>query len=276
MVLTVLHHWKSRRHPACHLRTWPVFFGRSIVGMSIRSGRQRVHQFATVRVGTTALLILGACMALSVGGCAHTVIDRDASDYRASIDDAAVIEPEERLPLRAITKERVRVVTWIPEGYKDEYAAGEEITLRWGEAWVTLEPEVRERCQNFGSVKQTGRLTRRVQQLLGLPPKDETRYFVTFEVAAVDLFRPCARPDVATTSCEKPPKDYSMSGAHAEFYANQTMRSYRDRGYPWTRLGYTYDWNPDSGEYGASEYVVRKDAPVRIVGEPLETAAYCR
>jgi hypothetical protein len=45
-------------------------------------------------------------------------------------------------------------------------------------------------------------------------------------------------------------------------------------GYPWTRLGYTYDWAPGASGIGASEFVTRKEMPV-IVKAKVPTVAYC-
>ena len=47
-------------------------------------------------------------------------------------------------------------------------------------------------------------------------------------------------------------------------------------GYPWTHLGYTYNWAPSADRYGASEYVIRKDAqyPIVVVSN-VAPEAYC-
>jgi len=43
------------------------------------------------------------------------------------------------------------------------------------------------------------------------------------------------------------------------------LESYQvPNGYPWTRLGYTYDWNPNSPEVGLSEYIVRGGSTVTV------------
>ena len=47
-------------------------------------------------------------------------------------------------------------------------------------------------------------------------------------------------------------------------------------GYPWTRLGYTYDWRPGSNKYGASEYVMRKDSTIMVLEEPYPIETYCK
>ena len=45
-------------------------------------------------------------------------------------------------------------------------------------------------------------------------------------------------------------------------------------GYPWTHLGYTYNWAPGADRYGASEYVIRGNAKAVIV-DNATTAQYC-
>jgi hypothetical protein len=46
------------------------------------------------------------------------------------------------------------------------------------------------------------------------------------------------------------------------------------QGYPWTRLGYTYNWRPGASRYGASEYVVRAGSRVRVLSV-APAAEYC-
>jgi hypothetical protein len=45
-------------------------------------------------------------------------------------------------------------------------------------------------------------------------------------------------------------------------------------GYPWTRMGYTYNWKPGADRYGASEYVLRKNAVVTI-NQVVPYREYC-
>jgi len=45
-------------------------------------------------------------------------------------------------------------------------------------------------------------------------------------------------------------------------------------GYPWTHLGYTYNWTPGADRYGASEYVIRPRAKALIVDKAPPTV-YC-
>ncbi len=194
--------------------------------------------------------------------------------YWNAIEDASVVEPSERLELKAINTHNVKAVIWTPKQYAGSYVPGKETTISWGDLWITLVPEVRKECGAFNNSSPDGDLNLRIEQLLGLPPTGEDRVFVTLQVEAQDIFRPCAQPDIDTTRCNPVPDGYHMSEEHAGFYASQTMNSYKKNGYPWTRLGYTYDWNPNTGDYGASEYVVRKGSVVKVLAV-TETEGYC-
>ncbi|MBK8453511.1 MAG: hypothetical protein WAQ53_14365 [Thiofilum sp.] len=50
--------------------------------------------------------------------------------------------------------------------------------------------------------------------------------------------------------------------------------SYGDKGYPWTRLGYTYDWGKPNNPIGFSEFVIDKGAKVEVKSVTT-TAKYC-
>ncbi len=183
--------------------------------------------------------------------------------YDAAISDAAVVEPNEIFPLLPIRTDSVLVVTWTrsAEAFPDTLAR---------ETWVTVVPEVRIRCRSYKAPE----LNLRVHQVLGLPPERSDRTFVEFVAARKDLFRPCTDPDPTTDRCST---EFPSSSAHAHvrWLADQMLFSYRiPGGYPWTRLGYTLDWNAGTPDYGASEYVVRKGAVVRVT-QKLSTEAYC-
>lgn len=79
-----------------------------------------------------------------------------------------------------------------------------------------------------------------------------------------------------------------VSEKHVRFMVNQAFSAWkmpdgypaantdeRSRlGYPWTRLGYTYNWHPGSPRYGASEYVI--DPGTRVTVTSVFTIAdYC-
>ena len=225
-------------------------------------------------------------IALFVVGCAqystHSEWHVLQDQYQDAIADAAVIEVSEKVALESIVGESQKFVTWT--AYPDSFSKGEEVALSWGELWVTLDNHVQQRCQAFP--KQA--LNLRIQQLLGLPPQqsDVDRFFVVLTVDAKDVFRPCANGDLDQVQCEASFPD-STTEAHKAWYAGQTALAYQEKGYPWTRLGYTYDWSGYSraeaksgsaaelSEVGVNEFVIHRNAKVRVESI-LSTEEYCR
>lgn len=66
-----------------------------------------------------------------------------------------------------------------------------------------------------------------------------------------------------------------VSSAHKAWFADHATTSYQfPKGFPWTRLGYTYNWKPGESEVGPAEFVVRKDATVQVVSVET-TEEYC-
>ena len=56
----------------------------------------------------------------------------------------------------------------------------------------------------------------------------------------------------------------TVNPEHVRWLVEQKNTSYGENGYPWTRLGYTYDWGNPKSEMGLSEFVIRKGATVEI------------
>jgi len=229
---------------------------------------------------TFTLLII-----LIVVGCAQhsTRSEWNALEkqYQFAIADAAVIEDSETVVLENVIGESQRFVTWT--AYPNSFAKGEEVVLSWGELWVTLDNHVQQRCQVFP--KET--LDLRIQQLFGLPPQQSQvdRFFVVLTVETKDIFRPCANGDLDQAQCGASFPE-SATEAHKAWYAGQTALAYQEKGYPWTRLGYTYDWysnthseagnesSAERSEVGVNEFVIHRNAKVRVESVS-PTAEYC-
>lgn len=189
--------------------------------------------------------------------------------YRLSIDDAAIIEQEEISPVTIVSAKSATFVTWT--SYPDSYKPGQDLALAWGETWVTLAGEVKERCKAF----KKDDLNLSIQQLLGLPPElDAQRFFVELEVQTQDMFRPCANPSLERGTCTANFEE-GISDSHKAWYASQSANSYKASGYPWTRLGYTYNWKVGADEVGLSEFVINKGAQVKVVSI-APTSQYCQ
>jgi hypothetical protein len=188
--------------------------------------------------------------------------------YQAAVGQAAVGASASAHPLRTIptNEDRVVVVAWTDwNGYKPG-------PMQMGvDVWVTKVPEVQEVCRSVAPEVQQLRL----QQLLGLPTNKNYDRFVVMEASRSEIFRPCPDPNPGQTACGVDfPADASVE--HKAWIGSQAIRSYRVHdGFPWTRLGYTFDWNRDkSDRYGVSEFVIRKGATV-VVKKVVPTSEYC-
>lgn len=215
-------------------------------------------------------LLLGAALlaAAFAAGCGTE------RAYRRAIRDAAVIEPAEAVPLAPVAGDPVRVAAWTPDRYLDSYRPhldGGPLTLTWGPLWVALESEERMRCAGF----RRRNLHRRLEQLLGLRPTGEARSYVVLEVARSALRRPCYDPDPTAAGCPLEPAG-DLPQDFRDWLGANALASYRlPDGFPWTRLGYTYDWRPGASEVGVAEFVLFPGTEVRVVAI-LATGEFCR
>ena len=100
----------------------------------------------------------------------------------------------------------------------------------------------------------------RLKQLLGLPPNAIYSYFVEFWVKPEDLFRPCPDNEITDNQCDVCFPQNTEASYKNWINENRVSRYYGckiDEKYPWTQLGYTYDWNPrNKSHVGLSEFVI--------------------
>lgn len=214
-----------------------------------------------------------------------------ADRYRASIDDAIVVEPGEvvstLIPVvdgnprltwdGPASQRRVLMVAWTGfGGYRD--SVGRAFGLGGHDLWVTTAGEVRDFCGAFAAYNPSADLTLRLEQRLGLPASGRgpsSRYFVELWVNPADLFRPTPDPEItdATAELDYPPL---APAEHRRWFQAWRDEAYTVApGFPWTRLGYTYDWGSPTSVVGFSEYVVRGDATV-FPATAYATEDYCR
>jgi hypothetical protein len=157
------------------------------------------------------------------------------------------------------------------------------ITTRPDGMWVTIVPEVQALCRAF----PPGDLLMQLRELLGLPPDAAPTRFLTVRAKASDIFRPALDADPTTTypcasTTTPPPADCgnlfpsTTTPYHYQWIATATFNLHKiPGGYPWTHLGYTYNWTPGSDKYGASEYIIRGDTVVPVVAN-VPYAEYCK
>ena len=197
--------------------------------------------------------------------------------YHSAIVDAATAEPAEIsntlvaiVPSndKLIWKNRddaqnamLLVVTWTNyNGYDDKIGQSLQLSR---EVWVTTAPEIKNFCK-----KLNGNRALRLEQLLGLPANAGKTKFVEMWVKPGDLFRPSADPEIsdreAETEFRKKNIYVTVSDDYVKWFNELKIRSYSADGYPWTRLGYTYDWGDHHRHIGLSEFVIMPGATVEI------------
>lgn len=198
--------------------------------------------------------------------------------YFQSVYDSAVYQRNhvrQLYPLRPDAEGTVLVTTL---GRRDGNV-GDPIAVTGEGIWVTAVPEVQTICRGF-----SGDVALQLRQLLGLPPDADVPRFLVLRAKASDIFRPSPYGDTTTSyPCPDPASDASCGNAfpstatpaHVLWIATSSFSLHAlPYGYPWTHLGYTYNWAPGKDRYGASEYVIRAGSTATIV-QKATAADYC-
>ncbi|MBK7773607.1 MAG: hypothetical protein IPL19_24365 [Sandaracinaceae bacterium] len=208
---------------------------------------------------------------------ARALLDAAEADPDEVVNDLIALTPEQ--PSLSWRRDEagepwVQLVAWTDwDGYQAQ--VGQTVPL--GRAiWVTAAPEVQEFCRGTGLTGEA--LNERLTEYLGIRPGAGKPYFVTLWARPSTVVRPCADPSVSATTCAASDvaEDVQLgTHAHRAWFDDLRGRSYGEGGYPWTRLGYTYDWAAGASERGASEFVIPAQTSVEIVAFTT-TDEYCR
>ncbi|MBI4747728.1 MAG: hypothetical protein HY774_04530 [Acidobacteria bacterium] len=163
-------------------------------------------------------------------------------------------------------QKKVLVVTWVGSDEFDSKVGHPPFPTR--ELWVTVVPELQRFCRTHPGGKPS---PLRIRQLLGLPPDYHVTKFVEVWVSPNDLFRPSPDPEItdsrAELNLENTIRTRQISCDHFEWFTRNLRGMYQTPngpGFPWTRLGYTYDWGNPQKHIGLSEFVVRRGASVEV------------
>ena len=151
----------------------------------------------------------------------------------------------------------ILVVTWKQNiSYYEQYLDSAFYDTGSYPIWITTAPELKQRMHGVKAKD----VYRRLIQLLGLPPNSVYSYFVEFWVKPADLFRPCPDKEITDTKCETCFPKLADPEHISWINENRISRYYQCdivNQYPWTQLGYTYDWNPGNKRHiGLSEFVI--------------------
>ncbi|MEP0872852.1 hypothetical protein NDA01_23840 [Trichocoleus desertorum AS-A10] len=219
--------------------------------------------------------------------------------YVEAIEDAKLAEPQEIYrnltpivwynPALVWDRSRVLVTVWTTySGYTSRVGGLMRLPL---DLWVTAAPDLQNFCKTYRPTQEVS-LAYRLNQLLGLPPDaaNQPRSIVELWVEPRHLFRPTPDPDISDreATLEFPLNEFATTPpSYQEWFSAQFASRYPTMGksYPWTQLGYTYDWGSQSdwqrfkpnhpAQVGLSEFVVRQGAQV-TVRSTQRAEAYCR
>jgi len=220
-------------------------------------------------------------------------------DYLRAVQEATVPDPSHvsHSLVSIDVNKKATVVTWTRSDQVSNYQGKTAPSYR--DTWVTVVPELKTFCQAY--VKSQGadrqQLSHRLEQRLGLPPQTNYDTFVELTVDPKDItrfFRPCGDPSPVTNTCQPAPplkpeqlKEYLSTSEPKKkqemesryWFLNNYYASFASSQYPWTSLGYTFDWAPkgrgdDFVRFGESEFVIPAGAPIEFVSA-TDTVAYC-
>jgi len=225
-------------------------------------------------LGQTILIAIIAVIAASIITYNVVPIGQNQSSlspselYQIAIIDSMVAETDEVMPLAAINtdsamvqwnepKDKVLLATW--HRYPDSYPDKATVENSWGEIWVFLPLELKNQYQGQSTEDEILRL----EQLLGLPPQNGYTNFTAIWVSPEDILRPSYDNEISDSTVQLQFEE-NTDPDYVEWFEQNIIDSYFPPQYPWTRLGYTYDWSGLGTEYGLSEFIVKKGSPLIV------------
>ena len=205
---------------------------------------------------------------LCLAGCGAPAPDTQAL-WQAAMADAVFSEDGEVEALVSLTPddpdviwdgagERVLLLTW--HDYDDPCAPGGPLPEGCGDVWAT---SLGEMAAWYGAhAAGTEDWDLRFAQLLGMPEEAGCTRFTAFWAHPEEVLRPAYVTD-PTAQMEN---DYALvpEGDYKDWFDGNILWSYFESEYPWTRLGYTYDWSGGASEYGLTEFLLRDAGDTEI------------
>jgi len=232
------------------------------------------------------LWILGSC--LSIQSASSQADGNLMKTYQEAVEDASLPEKTEiyrkltvisdqnqQLTRKTINQETyILAVAWKAAKDTVYYKNNDKGFYNTGkrDLWITIVPDLVAFAKQKDFLVSGENPHLRLQQLLGLPPdKGEVtkRAFIEFWIRPQDIFRPCPDAEIDDKACECIDKVPNSTPEHNNWIHQYRKDSYNNDNpyyrFPWTQLGYTYDWNERSKEHvGLSEFVVKQEANIIV------------
>ena len=223
-----------------------------------------------------ALVLLGRpILATPLAWAARVVRNEVFETYDNAMAQAAIKRPSyiEQLDTIDINATEVHVVSFRYPSLKP----GKQPPLM-DPMWVALPDKLKKACEGNTTPKL------RLQQVLGLPPRNSRRSIYEITATPANIFRPCiSGQDPASPSCSlsdpsvpaAPPSGYDRV-RYVSMHAWESYQTgveddhlepgdYPYKGFPFTGMGWTYDWSPQSKTHvGVSEFVIEPGAEVTV------------
>lgn len=233
-------------------------------------------------------LVVCAALVLSACASAPKPLQDQRAAYAAALSDSAVASQAEVMPLLALPAgDSVTMVSWVTDQRlpcaKDTLPC--DMAVGENRLWVTLDGEVQALCRRWNLKGDA--LRSRIEQLLGLPTNSPVQFqktqFVLLEIPRDRVERPClgviegtGGQPVCTINVQAGTTPEMRNFVGQQMAAAYMVDSPNGPGYPYTRLGYTYDWAQDAlpSHYGASEFVVAPGTTAKAV-RIIATDDYC-
>ncbi len=180
--------------------------------------------------------------------------------YDNAVIDAMDPREDELRQLFFFDKSESEVLVGVWHKYPESYTEGETVTVDWGDVFVVSAVELTVWAIDNMPLENP---VERFEQLIGLPPQKGYTHYTFMWVNPSDLFRPAPdnRVDSPKTSLEYPP---NTTAEYKRWFENNLDYSYTDHLYPFTGMGYTYDWLKDKHPYGLSEFVLKKGSKATV------------
>lgn len=150
-----------------------------------------------------------------------------------------------------------------PGDYSKYYKNSTRMSNRY--TWVFYPDSLKAQCIRKGIVKSkitdNRRLSERLCKFLGLSHTVQRDTVVFFEVQTAHLFRPAYTPDVNSNVAVSNALINGLPNAMRVWFVSQQIGNF----FPWTRMGYTYDWGDPHNYIGTSEFILKPGNPIKNV-----------
>lgn len=214
------------------------------------------------------LIAIAACISLlPMTGCASTASPSNEELWATAMADAVFSTDDEVMELVCLTPEdpqviwdeagqRVLLVTW--HDYGEPCEPGD--SLAHDDIWATSLGELTAWYREEG--RNVDNWDLRFAQLLGMPDDGSCTRFTAFWISPSDVIRPAYVTDV--TAQMENGYDQVTDPAYRAWFDSNILYSYFESAYPWTRLGYTYDWSGGDSVYGLTEFLIADGSQTEV------------